>query len=138
MSTTVATIEVGGTGANTAAGALTALGAAPLAAYAAANAAYGAANNAFPTMNIVTGTSVTAVIRNHYIITNSAQTSITLPAAPTSGDVIWISSDNLLTNNTILRNGNKIKSLAENMLIDIANVTVQLRYVDANVGWTIT
>lgn len=51
MSTTVATIEVGGTGANTAAGALTALGAAPLAAYAQANTAYAAANTASTTAN---------------------------------------------------------------------------------------
>ena len=48
MSTTVATVDVGGTGANTAADALISLGAAPVAAYAAANAAYSAANSATP------------------------------------------------------------------------------------------
>ena len=48
MTTTVATIDVGGTGANTAAAALTALGAAPIAAYAAANTALSAANTATP------------------------------------------------------------------------------------------
>ena len=51
MSTTVATIEVGGTGANTAAGALTALGAAPVAAYAQANTAYAQANAAYSKAN---------------------------------------------------------------------------------------
>lgn len=46
MSTTIVTIDVGGTGANTAAGALIALGAAPAAAYAQANSAYDKANTA--------------------------------------------------------------------------------------------
>jgi hypothetical protein len=46
MTTTVATIDVGGTGANSAPAALTALGAANVAAYAAANNAYTQANNA--------------------------------------------------------------------------------------------
>lgn len=107
-------------------------------AYNQANAAYSGANNAFPTINIVTGNAVTAVIRNHYILENTAQTTVTLPASPSSGDVIWISVDNGLSNNTILRNGNKIKSQADNLVIDIANVTIQMRYVDANVGWTLT
>jgi hypothetical protein len=138
MAVTVATVDVGGTGASDAATALTNLGAAPIAAYAVANAAYAQANSAFPTMNIITGTSATAIVAQNYVITNTAQTSITLPASANSGDVIWVSCENGLSNNTILRNGNKIKSIAENMLIDVANVTVQLRYVNANVGWTIT
>lgn len=91
-----------------------------------------------PTINIVTDTSVTAIVANHYVLTNTAQTNVTLPASPTSGDIVWVTVENGLSNNTILRNGNKIKSASDNLVLDIANVGVQFRYVDANVGWTLT
>lgn len=90
-----------------------------------------------PAVNIVTGTTVTASKSNHYVLTATAQTNVTLPASPGSGDVVWITVENGLANNTVLRNGNKIKSLSDNLVIDIANVGIQLRYIDANVGWTI-
>lgn len=48
--TTLVTIQQGGTNANSAAAALTSLGAAPIAAYAAANTALAAANTATPPM----------------------------------------------------------------------------------------
>ena len=51
MSTTVATIDVGGTGASDAPTALTNLGAANVAAYAQANTAYGQANTAYAAAN---------------------------------------------------------------------------------------
>lgn len=49
--TTLVTIQQGGTSANTAAGALSALGAANVAAYAQANTAYGQANSAYSQAN---------------------------------------------------------------------------------------
>ena len=118
--TTKVSIGLGGSGANSAAAALAALGA------------------GLPAINIVTGTSTTAIVNQNYVLTNVAQTSITLPSTANAGDPIWVSCDNGLSNNTIVRNGHKIKSVAENLVIDVANVTVQLRYVNANVGWTIT
>lgn len=90
-----------------------------------------------PTINIVTGSSVTAVKSNHYALTATAQTTVTLPASANSGDIVWVTVENGLANNTINRNGLKIKGLSENLVLDVANVGIQLRYVDANVGWTI-
>lgn len=131
MSTTVATIEVGGTGANTAAGALTALGAAPLAAYAAANSA------GLPTTNIQSSASFTAVKSNHYFLFSTTAATVTLPLSPNTGDAVWVTVCNGLANNVIGRNSEKIMGLAENMTIDVANSTVQLRYANTAAGWTL-
>ena len=60
MPITVATIDVGGTGANSAASALTNLGAAPTAAYAQANTAYSQANSAYGQANTAYGQANTA------------------------------------------------------------------------------
>ena len=107
-------------------------------AYAQANNAYVTANNALPTLNIITGTTVTAIKNQHYVLKNASATTVTLPASPAAGDPIWVSTENGLTTNIIARNGNKIKSLSEDLTLDIANTMVQLRYVDSTVGWTFT
>jgi len=107
-------------------------------AYNAANSAFAQANSALPTLNIISGTSVTAVKNQHYVLKNASATTVTLPASPAAGDAIWISTENNITTNIIARNGSNIKSLAEDLTLDVANVAVQLRYVDSTVGWTFT
>ena len=86
---------------------------------------------------VVTLTSQTAVAGSHYILTNVAATTVTLPASPASGDTVWITWTNSLTTNVIARNGNNIMGLAENMTLDAStNGTVQLRAVSAT-DWRI-
>ena len=156
MAVTVATVEVGGTGSTDAAGARANLGAAPTAAYdqannarsqantayaqanvayAQANTALDAANNAFPTINIVNTTAVTAVRSNHYILKNTNPTTVTLPATPNVGDLVWITVANGLLTNNVGRNGNRIQSLQEDLTINLPNVAIQLRYADSSLGW---
>lgn len=106
-------------------------------AYNQANAAYNSANNALPTANIQSASSFTAVKSNHYFLFNAAATTVTLPATPSTGDPVWITVCNGLANNIIGRNGEKIMGVAENMTIDIANSTVQLRYANTTTGWTL-
>lgn len=79
---------------------------------------------------VVTATTQTAAINNHYILTNVAATTVTLPAAPQSGDVVWITVANNLTTNVIARNGKTIMELAENMTVDNNYATVELKYVN--------
>jgi hypothetical protein len=105
-------------------------------------AAAGNANVSFtaaglPKINIVTGTSVTAIAGQHYILTNGAATTITLPAAPVENDTVYVSVNTNTTNNVINRNGNKIQALSENLNLDLAYTSVQLRFANTGVGWVI-
>lgn len=83
------------------------------------------------TVSVVSGTSQTAVAGSHYVLTNVAATTVTLPASPASADTVWITVANSLATNVIARNGNTIMGLSENMTIDAAYATVALRYVNS-------
>jgi hypothetical protein len=89
-------------------------------------------------MNIVSGTTQAAVANNHYVLTNASATTVTLPASPSAGAVVWVTVANGRVDNVIARNGSNINSLAENMTIDSAYAGVQLRYADATRGWVFT
>lgn len=86
-------------------------------------------------MTDVSGTTQTAVSNNHYVLTNVATSTLTLPASPTAGDVVWVTVANDLTTNVIARNGNRIMGLLEDMTIGNRYQTVQLRYVNTTLGW---
>jgi len=83
-----------------------------------------------PAVVIVSATSQTAVASMHYVLTNVAATTVTLPAAPASGDVVAVTVSNGLLTNVIGRNGKTIMGIAENMLIDNAYATIELRFLN--------
>lgn len=84
----------------------------------------------------VSGSTQTAVAGNHYILTNVAATTVTLPASPASGDTVWVTWTNSLATNVIARNGSTIMGDTTDMTLDAAtNGTVQLRFV--NSSWRI-
>jgi len=86
-----------------------------------------------PTLTVVTGTSETAQQGFNYALTNAAATTLTLPATPTAGDLVWVTSANGRADNVVARNGNLIKGVASNLLL--TNQNVQLQYVSAGYGW---
>jgi len=89
-----------------------------------------------PTLVIVTTTTYTAIKGNHYVLTNGITTTLTLPASPTAGDIVYVTSGNLIATNVIAFNGNPIMGLMQNLTIDTANyITIQLRYINATIGW---
>ncbi len=90
-----------------------------------------------PAANIQTATSITAAVTNHYILFSSGAATVTLPASPNTGDIVWVTVANGLANNVVGRNSEKIMGLAEDMTIDTANVSVQLRYANTAAGWII-
>lgn len=92
---------------------------------------------AAPALIDVTGTTQAAQAWAHYVLTNVAATTVTLPASPAAGDMIWITVGNGLATNVVSRNGNKIMSLTEDMTINLRKATVQLRYVNSTLGWRI-
>lgn len=91
--------------------------------------------SAITVLSVVSGTTQAAVKDTHYVLTNVAASTLTLPATPTAGDTVWVTAGNGLTTNVIARNGQNIMGLAEDMTLDDANVTVQLRYINATLGW---
>jgi hypothetical protein len=92
-----------------------------------------ASSTGLPTMLVVTGTSQLASSGFNYALTNAASTTVTLPASPAVGDVVWITSANGRTDNVIDRNGRNIKGIAANMTL--SQSATQLQYVDATYGW---
>ncbi len=89
-----------------------------------------------PTLSIVTGTSQAATANNHYVLTNVAATTVTLPAMPTAGDLVWVTVGNGLTTNVVARNGSNIQSLAEDLTLNATYAAVQMRYINSTIGWT--
>jgi hypothetical protein len=63
--------------------------------------------------------------------------TLDLPVSPTIGSEVSVTIAGNFTNTIIARNGQNIMSLAEDLTIDRANVTVTLLYVDATRGWRI-
>lgn len=84
----------------------------------------------------VTATGKTLADRERCTITASGQT-LTLPASPSAGSEVTVSIAGTFFDTVIARNGSNIMSLAENMTIDRANVSVTFYYVDATRGWRI-
>ena len=99
-------------------------------------AAIAAVNAQLPmTLSVDPSLAIAAVAGQHVVCTNAAAVTITLPAAPTAGQTVWVTPGNGRTDNVIARNGNPIMGLAEDMTIDNTNATVELRFLNATLGW---
>ena len=102
-----------------------------------ANSALSVANAALPAYTVTTtATSKTLSNRERCTVT-AAGLTITLPASPSAGAEVAVTVVAAITNTIIARNGQNIMSLAEDLTIDRADVTVTLLYVDATRGWRI-
>lgn len=88
-----------------------------------------------PALNIITTTTHTGSSGNHYVLTNVATSTLTLPASPAAGDLVWVTTGNSLTTNVVDRNGNNIEGAATNLTLTATQQYVQLRYVNATLGW---
>ena len=85
---------------------------------------------------LVTTTAQTASAGSHYVMTNPALTSLTLPASPVSGDEVEITFANGRADNLVLRNGkgllvnNDGSILLEDLVFDSPNSTLTLAYAE--------
>ena len=95
-----------------------------------------AAGSAFVSNTTTTSTSKTLVNGEECFVDTAAQT-ITLPASPSIGDNVTIFVGNF-TDTIIARNGPNIMGLTENLTIDVANMTVNLVYINASTGCRIS
>lgn len=88
---------------------------------------YSALSNGLP-LEHVSAASVTAVAGWHYSLESSGAVTVTLPAAPLDGDVVWITVANSRKDNQLARNGKQIMGLAEDMTLDLIT-SYQLRFI---------
>lgn len=87
--------------------------------------------------NVVVGGAATLSSGQRYFVTAATAANVTLPASPAVGSIVTIGVDTGITGCWVLRNGQNIMKLAQDMNIDIGNVSVTLEYVDATFGWRI-
>ena len=85
-----------------------------------------------PTLVHVTTTTHTAAPGQHCSMENAAATTVTLPASPLEGVVVWVTVSNGRTDNVLARNSTQIMGVAEDMKLDVV-MTYQLRFI--NTSW---
>ena len=78
-------------------------------------------------------TAYTAVTRDQLIVNSSSSVTITLPASPAAGNVVFIKNAGTGTV-TVGRNGSKINSQTQDGTL-AADAAATLVYVDATIGW---
>ena len=78
-------------------------------------------------------TAYTAVTRDQLIVNSSSAVTITLPASPSAGNVVFIKNAGTGTV-TVGRNGSKINSTTDNGSL-AADAGATLVFVDATIGW---
>lgn len=85
-------------------------------------------------VSVVAGTTQAAVSGSHYILTNVAATTVTLPATPASGDTVWITPDNGLVTNVVNFNGQAHQNVTwvsdPTMTLDSFQPTYAFRFVN--------
>lgn len=87
------------------------------------------------TMVVDSSAAISASAGQHIVCTNASTVTVTLPASPVAGDTIWITVGNGRTDTVVARNTQNIMSLAEDMTINNASATAQLRFVNSTLGW---
>ena len=76
----------------------------------------------------------------YFADTTSAAFTVTLPAAPSAGDIVALSdyTGTWETNNlTVGRNGSNINGAASDLILNADNTTATLIYVDGTEGWRV-
>ena len=91
-----------------------------------------------PTVTVISGTTQAAVAGVHYILTaTSGTTTLTLPASPTAGQMVWVANFTGRTDVVIAGNGSNIQALNQNLIMNQTSVDIELRYIDSTRGWII-
>jgi hypothetical protein len=94
--------------------------------------AFATIGGAYNDFAIKTG-NYTAVSKDQLIVNSSSAVTITLPASPSAGDVVFIKNAGTGTV-TVARNGSNINSTADDGEI-AADAGASLVYVDSTIGW---
>ena len=91
---------------------------------------------------VIITVATTALAGDQYLCDmSSGAYTLTLPASPVVGDLVGVLDLKQLfdtTNLTVGRDGSNIMGLAEDLVIDIKNVSLVLQYADATQGWVLS
>jgi hypothetical protein len=96
-----------------------------------------ASGGGLPTVTVTASTAITAAANFHYVLTAATAATVTLPASPTISDTIYVTVANGLTTNVVARNGKPIQGIAEDMTLNAAYASAQLRFTDNTEGWVL-
>jgi hypothetical protein len=89
------------------------------------------------TLAVITAATVAATAGQHIVLTNAGASTCTLPSSPTAGAFVWVTVGNARADNVVARNGQPIMSLAEDMTLNSQYASIQLRYINATIGWSL-
>jgi hypothetical protein len=92
------------------------------------------------TTNILTSAAQLVIATAYECNTTASAFTVTLPASPNVGDWIMLTdhAGTCATNNlTVVRNGKNIQAVAEDLIIDINNISVMLVYINTAKGWAV-
>lgn len=82
----------------------------------------------------VSGTTQTGVAGNHYLMTNVAASTFTLPPTPAANDEVWVTFTNGLYTNSVARNGKTIYGDSTDFLVN-AGVLLTWKFKYLNTDW---
>lgn len=88
----------------------------------------------FSSVSVISG-NTTAAKSTLYVMT--ASLNLTLPASPSTGDMVGVSNRSGTTTCVVLRNSTNIMGLAQDMTVDVVDAGFTLIYSGATQGWVI-
>ena len=86
------------------------------------------------TVNIISGNANANANEYHMLISGA---SLTLPSAPVSGTFVGVLNRSNITTGLVLRNGNNIMGIADDLQVDDLNARFRLIYANISQGWVI-
>jgi hypothetical protein len=92
------------------------------------------------TWNIISANSTLVAFNGYFTDTTGGALTATLPASATLGDTLKINdlAGTFATNNlTLARNGSNIKGVAEDLVIDYNQASIELVYSNSTYGWKV-
>ena len=92
------------------------------------------------TWSVITANTNAVVLHGYLINASGGNVTLTLPAAPTEGNLIGVCDfydKAAVSIITIARNGKNIEGTAENLIVDVSGAGFTLIYTDETRGWEI-
>jgi hypothetical protein len=95
------------------------------------NDSLGLENFKIDTQEISSNTNATT--GSFYVAT--ADLTLTLPSSPSIGDIVGFQNSSGVDTCVIARNGERIMSVEEDLIVDSLNASINLQYAGSTTGW---